>query len=571
MQAFRLSVAGRFRVARVLPRGFLASAFVLGALLASLPTALAGPARVADDGLGGVPNSAIVQSRCGALAISTHVARIGETITAEAGPKHPEACNGSATWTWPLFPGLTVLSGCKPDGGSCKLKATASTPLVDQVGGGGGYVTYPPGPSAYTTICLAGNSGFGGWESCQYYAVVGKETGVIEGYIKDRDDNPVSGIPVRAVGASPVVGSTGKDGFYALVVKPGDHHVVPEAGPGGKRESTFRPDSTAVAVTAGQTAKADFVLEGGIQVQLSVSSATAATTGFAIVKGTVKTTLYGYPDPGVTVALWPKSNQDADAAVRDGARGTSCASGARLWPGGTLSDPDGSPVNITTNQDGEYDFTIDVGTVPGPFKLTAWARDASGQLIAVDTVDTSDDVTLDFTGPAGAAGKLGTFLDDLKGYVKSKLATFSVNPVTFGGQLASGTESGNGEVDSTGFPVLAGLAFAPGVGQVSGYALLVYPADDPPSIDGKGVLAGASGALVISPGNWTTIAAKVTYPDLFEALQASAVEVLPTFAQWQSGADVPGWNLKAQTMSVYQQIFQYYGWPYPSTTPGACW
>jgi hypothetical protein len=505
------------------------------------------------------------------MAISTHVARIGETVTAEAGPKHPEACNGSASWSWPIFPGLRVISGCKPDGTSCELKATEATPLTDEVGGGGGYVTYPPGPSAYTTVCLDGSSGFGSWESCQYYAVVGKETAVINGYIKDKDGNPVPGIPVRAVGANSTVGSTGKDGFYALVVKPGDYHVVPEPGPGGKRESTFRPESSAASLAAGQTARADFALEGGIQVKLTVSSATAATTGFAIIKGKVETTLYGYPDPAVTVALWPKSNQDADAAVRDGARATICASGARLWPGGTLSDPDGSPVNITTNQDGEYDFTIDVGTVPGPFKLTAWARDASGQLMAVDTLDTSDDVTLDFTGPAGAAGKLGTFLDDLKGYVKSKLATYSVNPVTFGGQLASGSESGNGDADSTGFPVLSGLAFAPGAGQVSGYALLVYPAADPPSINSKGVLGGASDALVISPGNWTTIAAKVTYPDLFEALQASAVGVLPTFAQWQSGADVPGWNLKAQTMSVNQQIFQYYGWPYPSTTPGACW
>jgi hypothetical protein len=192
--------------------------------------------------------------------------------------------------------------------------------------------------------------------------------------------------------------------------------------------------------------------------------------------------------------------------------------------------------------------------------------------MAVDTLDTSDDVTLDFSGSAAGAGKLVTFVDELKGFVRSKLATFGSNTVTFGGQLSSGTESGTGDAASAGFPTLAGLAFAPGNGSVTGPALLVYPAADPPSIDSKGILSGDSSALVISQGNWQgTIIAKVSYPDLFTALQAGVVSTLPTFVQWTSGASLPEWSLKAQTMSLYTQAFQYYGWPYPASTPGACW
>lgn len=555
------------------PRAALVGALALAAVLVALPAALGASSRADDAGLGGVPNAAIVQSRCAALAVSTHVVRVGGTITFTAGPKHPEACNGSAGWSWPIFVGLHEVSGCATDGTSCVLKATVDTPLV-QPGAPSAYITYPPGLSAYVSACLNGSSGFGSWVSCQYYAVVGPNEAVIDGTIKDKDGNPAAGIVVRALAdGGSYSGVTGKDGYYAIEVKPGSYNVVPEAGSAGKHETEFRPGNQEVSLRAGDTRQADFELDGGIQVRLTISSATALANGYTILKGEITTTLYGLPDPGVTVALWPKSNLSPDDAVSQGPRAVICASsGARIWPGGTLEDPDGSPVNVTTDQDGHYDFTLEVGTVPGPFKLTAWARDASGQLIAVDTRDTSDDVDLSFTGaaPGAALHALDVFLDDLALYVVPKM-TLSSNVALLAGQLSADSPSGSGDAQSTVVPALGGLAFAPGVGTASGYSLIVYPAVSPPAIDAKGLLTADPSALVLTPAEWSSIGAKVTYPVLSEALQSRDVQLVPTFAQWTAGADVgKGWVLKAQAMQVYPQSFQYYGWPYPSTTPGYC-
>ncbi|GEM_PF-3073425 len=37
------------------------------------------------------------------------------------------------------------------------------------------------------------------------------------------------------------------------------------------------------------------------------------------------------------------------------------------------------------------------------------------------------------------------------------------------------------------------------------------------------------------------------------------------------GEAVPGWQLTANTASSVSEGFQYFGWPYPSTEPGACY
>ena len=93
------------------------------------------------------------QSRCGGLTLSPHEVAVGDKVTGHAGPAHPEACYGSATWSWSSFPGLTPKKGCGPTSGSCVFKATGAT---------GGYIQG----------CIDGSSGFGGWDSCDSYAVL---------------------------------------------------------------------------------------------------------------------------------------------------------------------------------------------------------------------------------------------------------------------------------------------------------------------------------------------------------------------------------------------------------------
>jgi hypothetical protein len=93
------------------------------------------------------------QSRCGAMTLSPHEVAVGDKVIGHAGPAHPEACYGSATWTWSSFPGLSPKSGCKPTSSTCVFKATGAT-------------------TGYVQGCINGNSGFGAWVSCDSYAVL---------------------------------------------------------------------------------------------------------------------------------------------------------------------------------------------------------------------------------------------------------------------------------------------------------------------------------------------------------------------------------------------------------------
>jgi hypothetical protein len=93
------------------------------------------------------------QSRCGAMTMSPHKVALGDKVVGHAGPPNPGACYGSATWTWSSFPGLTPKRGCGPTSRTCVFKATAAT-------------------NGYIEGCINGSSGFGGWVSCDKYAVL---------------------------------------------------------------------------------------------------------------------------------------------------------------------------------------------------------------------------------------------------------------------------------------------------------------------------------------------------------------------------------------------------------------
>jgi hypothetical protein len=92
------------------------------------------------------------------------VVKVGEKITAKAGPA-TEACGGAAStvsweWNYPFFDGLERLSvsSCPENSTSCVLLATSATGT--------------PG-HRYVEGCINGSSPFGGWTSCDYYAVEG--------------------------------------------------------------------------------------------------------------------------------------------------------------------------------------------------------------------------------------------------------------------------------------------------------------------------------------------------------------------------------------------------------------
>jgi hypothetical protein len=217
-----------------------------------------------------------------------------------------------------------------------------------------------------------------------------------------------------------------------------------------------------------------------------------------------------------------------------------------------------------TDANGVYDFTMTVGTVPGTFPLNAWAKNAAGDLITTDLKDTSPDQMLTVTPPGNWT--VGQFLSELAG-LKTDAAASQV--------LAAMTNDAAGITQSLSqlsgpASKLGGLAYSPVSGTSGGGAVLVYQDTSPPQVDATGQVTAGDGTLVLSPGQWVGTKL-IPLTVLNTVIQKGLLNAAPTFPQWASGAAVPGWNLTANKAYYWTSSFQYNGWPYPSTAPGACY
>ncbi len=149
------------------------------------------------------------------MSLSPHVVKVGETISASAGPK-TDACGpgGAATvsWGWAPGAGLSTKSGCRPSSSSCTWKAVSPTEV------------------AWNSACINGSSGFGAWQSCDYYVVLDKDHFEISGKVslEGSGGKGVGGIKVTASGPGGGSTTTGSDGTYTLIVKKG--HFTVSAG-----------------------------------------------------------------------------------------------------------------------------------------------------------------------------------------------------------------------------------------------------------------------------------------------------------------------------------------------------
>ena len=447
--------------------------------------------------------------------------------------------------------GPAIVRGCRTNTSTCEVKVA-------------------PGSSQWAIVMVRQNN-----DQATIWAIwnSGKKGGAtISGYVRDKEKGGVSGVAVDAYATNGQGGRgvavSGDQGFYTMEVEKGSYKVIPSGHLSGQKTPKFDPDSTEVTVAAGGTANADFTLQGGLQVTLTLSETTVKADGFAVVNGEVETTKYGKPLGGVTVSLRPKADVTPDAAVSSGALATICAlpNGARIWPTGTLTAAVGSPVDVVTDAAGHYKFTITVGTTPGPFTLTAWARDASGQLITADTQDTSDDQTLTLSSPGNLpVGKLFTEIVTQAGDTKlpSALAAMTNDPASITQVLS--------QVSRT-IPEFGGLAYSLVNGSAGGGAVLVYNDTSPPRVNSSGQISMGAG-FVLSPGLWAgnAIRSFVTGTPLNVFIQKGQVNETPTFTQWLAGAPLKGWNLKPNTATPSSPSFEYNGWPYPATpADGGC-
>jgi hypothetical protein len=508
---------------------------------------MVGTAAAATEGTLG-PSPGQIQSRCAALVLSSHVGFAGKEISATAGPAMPGSCGGGkVTWTWGVGG-----KGCQPDSTHCSFRVGASA------------------VAAWESVCIIGTSTQGGWQSCDYYLVPAKGTGIIDGYVKDKDGGPVAGSDITAYGHGygrrGASATTGADGFYAIPVKAGDYAVFPSGGPRGKAAPTYTPSDAHVHISDGSKDEANFELKSAaIELKLDFAKSSVAANGLEVLKGKITTTEFGKPAPNVQVQLDPlPGTSSANLGLRS-PRASICYAGARVWPAGTLNDPDYFPVNVTTDATGHYDFTLTVGTTPGTWRLDAWAYDADGKL-STDTTNASDtkSVTFDST----ASGKLDAFVSAFNIYARTSTdlqsAATSANAMI---PLLAQAKTTDGNAGPVGYAYA--LVNAP-----DGQAMMVFPADQAPSLSKAGDV-DTGGDLMYDPAEWTGkgLSASQANPSLLQfVVTQGALPDLPTVTQFDNGTSVTGWAGKhGSHVTISTQSFAYLGWGYPSSTPGACY
>jgi hypothetical protein len=502
---------------------------------------------------GPAPSGYPIESRCQGMTVSSHVVFVGQEVIGHTNGGICGSAPKDVEWAWSVVPGKGV-KGCEVDGTYCEYKATAST---DQ---------------QYTTLCIDGSNVQGAWESCDYYGVVGDGQGVLYGYVVDKDGGPVAGTTVKAYGAHGATTTSGSDGFYAMQLEKGKYQVEPSGGPQGKASPSYTPKVTSASVEGGKRTEANFILDTSIELKLKLSQSSVVANGYEVVSGTVSTTQYGKPLAGVQVQLEVQPGKTPDEAVTAGARASICYNGSRVWPTSTLNSPDGYPVTVTTDSTGHYDFTLTVGTTPGTWTLDAWAFNADGKL-STDVTAASDTQSVaittngssslvGFTTELDTAAQATSFSSSLKSN-----ATSASNMATL---LSQATKSGTGGINFGGLDY--GMTNAN-----DGQTMIIFPEGQPPVVDSKGViepLTSNAADLVYDPAEWSGAGLPSTVlnaTSLASVVSAVQLTRLPTLAQFDAGASVPGWNtVKGNQLSLFSQNYEYLGWGYPSSTAGAC-
>jgi hypothetical protein len=503
---------------------------------------------------GPAPSGYPIESRCQGMTVSSHVVFVGQEVI---GHTHGGICGAApkdVEWAWSVVPGKGV-KGCEVDGTYCEYKATAST---DQ---------------QYTTLCIDGSNVQGAWESCDYYGVVGDGQGVLYGYVVDKDGGPVAGTTVKAYGAHGATTTSGSDGFYAMQLEKGKYQVEPSGGPQGKASPSYTPKVTSASVEGGKRTEANFILDTSIELKLKLSQSSVVANGYEVVSGTVSTTQYGKPLAGVQVQLEVQPGKTPDEAVTAGARASICYNGSRVWPTSTLNSPDGYPVTVTTDSTGHYDFTLTVGTTPGSWKLDAWAFNANGKL-STDVTAASDTQSVAIT--TNGSSSLGGFITELDTAAKA---------TTFSSSLNSNATSANNMVtllsqttkSSAGGISFGGLDYAM-TNAKDGQTMLIFPEGQPPVVTGAGVIQPVSSNasdLVYDPAEWSGAglpSTVVNSASLAAVVSSGQLTRLPTLAQFDAGASVPGWTtVNGDQLTLFSSNYQYLGWGYPSSTAGACY
>jgi hypothetical protein len=112
-----------------------------------------------------------------------------------------------------------------------------------------------------------------------------------------------------------------------------------------------------------------------------------------------------------------------------------------------------------------------------------------------------------------------------------------------------------------------------------GQSLIIFPEGKPPVLNKAGEMMsgrpGNSGDLVYDPAEWTGagLASSVTNAaSLTSVVSRGLLTRLPTLAEFDAGQSVPGWKtVKGDEITQFSANYEFLGWGYPTSTPGACY
>jgi hypothetical protein len=391
------------------------------------------------------------------------------------------------------------------------------------------------------------------------------DLGAISGMVTDKDGNPVGGVTVTAYGPTHASAESGPGGLYYMTVDKGSYRVVPDAT--ALKGTSVSPVVRSVSVLPLATTGANFVVDGGLTVDLNFSKYAVPANGTEIVQASIKTTLFGKPAPGTNVELSVDPTDIASSLTTD-PKVNVCGPSGRIWPTGpNVTDLSDVPVTVTTDSAGVYDFSLTVGTRPGSWSLDAWAKNDDGTLSA-DTLRASETKTLDVTALTPSLA-LGSVVDELN-LIKSTTLSSQLDPQNPGNlrtllsTLAANPSSGLN---------FGGLTFSVGTG-ADGYNVVIAPATTEFTIESSGKIKATGpvlSSLIVDPGEWTGSSLSSTLGNvasLDTVAQAGALPDLPSVSDWLHAGGVPSWKLTTQKgLFVATNSLTDFGWAY--APPGA--
>jgi hypothetical protein len=364
---------------------------------------------------------------------------------------------------------------------------------------------------------------------------------------------PGASVQISGPGGKKTVPVTPTGTYSARFKKAGKYTVYPRVPDkitrGGR--NAVKPQFKDVDVKLGDTGTANFTVKDPLQIGIELGRKSVPADGLQTVEATITATADGKPVSGQHVlirpfdgAAMPVFQVPVPATICKVSHGNS-----RLWPAPPASaTAQTDSFDAVTDGRGEIRLRISTGTIPGAFKLQAWAANSAGALDTEHNIlDVSPEETLDVR-PLGGAG---AFESELTRLVKSDSAlNLSTSATGLADQLAGITAEGHiGNYDYAPIQSLSGTKYQ---------AVLVYPA-------GGRVPFESDGTIAISAPGQVLKAEKH-----LQELARTGLQPLPTMAEWLSAKGPWAARFPGLAGPVKPAVggYAYFGYGYP--TKGSC-